>query len=723
MIKKFTVFLCFLFLLAFSVQGEVIYFKGGSQIIGKNLDIYEDKDSKLDFKTILNVKDFKASEVDVPNEGLSNSSYWLKFSIHNTTRKPNLYLELAYPLIHACELYTSKDGKTSLRVYTENDDFETRDIAHQNLVFPVTIKQGTTASFYLKISGFNQVVLPLMIRDEPNFFQSSLVGETINGIFSGIIIVMILYNLFIFFSTKDRSYLFYVLYILCIGLAQTTLTGYAYKYLWPGAPHFNSQAAILFSALSGIFAVFFIKHFLSIREKWPKGELLLNIIIVLYTIGALLNLLGFESLSYRAMDISGAYGTIATILVAVRLSRANYRPAKFFLIAWSMFLIGLILFVLRNINILPYNLLTSYTMQTGSILEVILLSFALADKINILKKEREASQEEALRVSKENEKIIREQNVSLENKVNERTVELSNKNEKLNEALTQLKDAQTQLIESEKMVSLGQLTAGIAHEINNPINFVSSNVRPLRRDIEDVMAVLTAYESVAEETSIESIGRGFEEVNRLKEELDINYIKDELDTLLNGMEDGAKRTVEIVKGLKIFSRIDEADLNLVNINEGMDSTLVILNYQLGSEIRLVKNLGSLPSVECYPGKINQVFMNILTNAIYALKQHPKENWTPTIWVTTKLKDDKNVSISIKDNGIGIPTELKTKIFDPFFTTKQVGEGTGLGLSIVFKIIEVHDGTIDVISEEGEGTEFIITLPIIKKKRPIPELNE
>ncbi|MCF2502226.1 ATP-binding protein [Dyadobacter sp. CY107] len=717
-----------IFTILFLLSAQLVYgipvnFYQGSQMIGKHVEIFEDATNTRSFEQVVQEKNFVQSTDDTPNMGLSQSTFWIRFSIANKSASSLLYLELAHPLIHTCELFEITGNKISTEKYLENADFGDRNIKHQNLVFDLDIRPGQQKNYYLKVKGFNQVILPLIIRDQENFFEAAQIGETINGIFSGIIIVMVLYNIFIYFSTRDKSYLFYVLYVLSVGLAQTALTGYGFKYLWPYAPQFNSIATIYFSGFAGIFAMLFVKNFLQLKEKWPPGVIILNVIIVLYSSTGLLNLLGFELLSFRAVDVSGGIGAIGLFIIGFKLSKEDYRPAKLFLIAWTIFLFGLFLLVLRNINILPYNFLTTYTMQFGSIAEVVLLSIALADKINIFKKEREESQAEALKVSLENEKIIMEQNTFLEKSVNERTAELQYANTELNVTLTKLKDTQTQLLDSEKMASLGQLTAGIAHEINNPINFVSSNIRPLRRDIDDVLEILDSYDGIQDVDSIDGLQVKIREIEKLKEDLDLDYIKTELGTLLKGMEDGASRTVEIVKGLKIFSRVDESDLNVVNINDGIESTLIILNYQMGNSITLVKELGNIPSIECFAGKLNQVFMNILNNSIYALLKQKNDNKTPTIWVRSWLKDPENIAISIRDNGPGMPPEVRAKIFEPFFTTKQVGDGTGLGLSIVFKIIAVHSGNIQVNTEVGQGTEFLITLPVKQKARPIQEFNE
>jgi signal transduction histidine kinase len=712
-----------LLLVSISVNAGEVVFKGSDTNIGKDVYILEDTSSSMTLIDAMRSHKFVESDDETPNFGLTNSSFWIRIDLRNETSDPNIFLELGYPRIEYCTLYSPEKNQYIPEVISWNDPFSKRMVQHQNIVFKLDIEPGNAKTYYLKIRGSEQIVVPLIVRSELGFFEFSFKNELISGLHVGVLVVMMLYNFFVYFSIRERSYLYYVLYILFIGLTQTTITGYTFKFLWPSIPALNQYTIIIFPALAGIFAILFFQNFLHSRERSVALHRVLSGIIVVYLVAIVFNLIGLDRVSYRIIDVSAVSASLLALVVAIQLSFQNYRPAKFYLVAWSIFLVGIILYTLRNLNILPYNIFTNYTMQAGTALEVILLSFALADKINIFKQEKEASQAQALRISMENEKMILEQNAFLEKSVNERTAELQQANADLNLAMTQLKDAQTQLIDSEKMASLGQLTAGIAHEINNPINFVSSNIRPLRRDISDVLEILDSYEGIREVHTVEDLEEKVGEIEQLKNELDLEYLKTELETLLKGMEDGAARTVEIVKGLKIFSRVDEADLNLVNVNEGIESTLIILNYQMGNAITLVRELGTIPSVECYAGKLNQVFMNILTNAIYALLKDKQEDKVPTIWVKTWLRDPENVTISIRDNGPGMSPEVKAKIFEPFFTTKQVGDGTGLGLSIVFKIIEVHSGSIQVNTELGKGTEFLITLPVKKKLRPIPDLNE
>jgi signal transduction histidine kinase len=292
----------------------------------------------------------------------------------------------------------------------------------------------------------------------------------------------------------------------------------------------------------------------------------------------------------------------------------------------------------------------------------------------------------------------------LERKVTERTVELEKANVEINLALNNLKETQAQLVDAEKMASLGQLTAGIAHEINNPINFVSANVKPLKLDVEDILSVIKKYEELEGSKNLE---KDLLAIQEYKNSIDLEYVKEEVDILLSGIEDGAKRTAEIVTGLKNFSRLDETDIKQANINEGIESTLVLLKNLLTPNIKVIKELGDLPLIECLPGKLNQVFMNLFSNALYAIKKKGLE-FDQFLKITT-LETADNIILVVEDSGIGMSEQVKHKIFEPFFTTKDVGEGTGLGMSIVFKIIETHQAKIEVESTEGVGTKISIIL--------------
>jgi len=281
-------------------------------------------------------------------------------------------------------------------------------------------------------------------------------------------------------------------------------------------------------------------------------------------------------------------------------------------------------------------------------------------------------------------------------------VDMQKQKRELELTVENLKLAQSQLVQSEKMASVGVLTAGIAHELNNPINFMSGNVHPLQLDLEEVFALLEKYEQTI---SKNDLGSYFTELHELKDEMDFSYLIQEIYSLLKGIEEGARRSSEIIKGLRSFSRLDDEASQIYDIHEGIDSSLVLLqNKIIDKKIVVRKDYGDFEGVECFPSKLNQVIMNILTNSLQAMEADRGELFIQTVSSALGIK------IIIKDNGKGMQPEVKEHIFDPFFTTKEVGQGTGLGLSISYGIIEKHNGNIDVISEPGKGTEFIISLP-------------
>ncbi len=281
--------------------------------------------------------------------------------------------------------------------------------------------------------------------------------------------------------------------------------------------------------------------------------------------------------------------------------KKHFKPAGYYLVAWSVLLFGVILFIMKDYSIIPYNNFTIYLLQITSSIEVMLLSFALADKINFFKKENEVAQAQALNASLENQKLIKEQNIVLEKRVQERTEELQSANSTLNVALTNLKDTQSQLVDAEKMAALGQLTAGIAHEINNPINFVTSNIKPLELDIKDLKEIITRYEEI---DFSKDIKEQIDEIESFKQQIDLDFVNNEITSLLSGISEGAKRTAEIIRSLRNFSRVDETDMKPIDLNEGLQSTLVLVRNNIPDNLTVVREFGNLPKVECQPGKIN-----------------------------------------------------------------------------------------------------------------------
>ncbi|MHC5769718.1 MAG: PAS domain-containing sensor histidine kinase [Nostoc sp.] len=317
------------------------------------------------------------------------------------------------------------------------------------------------------------------------------------------------------------------------------------------------------------------------------------------------------------------------------------------------------------------------------------------------------------------EALLKQTNEQLEARVEQRNIELIQANHDLKVTLKKLKYTQAQLVQTEKMSSLRQLVAGIAHEINNPVNFIYANLNYASEYTKVLLKILQLYQQTYPVPSLQ--------IQEAIVTCDLDFIQKDLGKLLESMQVGSDRIREIVLLLRNFARLDEADIKNADIHAGINHTITLLSHRFQSEsgnlvIQIIKNYGVIPYVKCYPAQMNQVFMNILNNAIYALNEaianlsisqnSQFQTFSPTIWISTEIVDETWLNIRIKNNGLGIQESVVSKIFDPFFTTKPVGKGTGLGLFISYQIVvEMHQGKLTCTSKTSQETEFCIQIPI------------
>lgn len=610
--------------------------------------------------------------------------------------------------------------------------------------FGVLLPSGKVVAVYARME--NEYPFPMIfsftIDEAKNYWKIKYFEpDRFLTFFLGALLIMIFYNALLFITAREKAYLLYVFYMVVMFLINF-LDSRFYLKLIPALGEYPEEVYYISNACGQAISVIYLtfsRNFIPLAECAPR----FNAVFKWWSISRLASIPIIILLAFGSPRLNLIYPAIVldimmAILNLVVVYRTRQKVALYFVMGGAVLIIGASLTVLELFNVLLFGEHThSIPLQIGILCELVIFSIGLGVKVKKSEADRRLAERQLLNQLLENEKLQTQVNRELEDKVHERTTEIerrnkeimkqnvllvgqkeelqvqaeainkaneivNEKNEALKVSLEKLKIAQAELVQSEKMASLGQLTAGIAHEINNPINFVSANVRPIKNDFAEIENLFNMYRRLH---TLQDCRAELLKTENYAKKIDADYLFEEITLLLNGIEEGAYRTQEIVLGLRNFSRLEENNFKPANIHGGLDSTLMLIMGKIKNRVSIVRDYDeAMPSIECFPGKINQVFMNVLTNALQAIPGKGE------IIITTRVYQDV-IKISIKDNGEGMSPEVKEKIFEPFFTTKEIGKGTGLGLSISYGIIEDHHGKIEVQSEEGNGAEFIITLPL------------
>ncbi|WP_162944896.1 sensor histidine kinase [Flavisolibacter nicotianae] len=661
----------------------------------------EDKDGRLTVSDFIYGKQpgsFQRNGKEDISFGVTPSFFWLRSDIRNATDS-DLLLELASTALTDIAAYSVVDNTIVKQYHAGNwQPFQQRVVKSVNYLFPLSIPTGKTATVYLRVMHYRGTQFPLRAGTLNAFYIKDAKMNLAMGIYIGFMLVMILYNLFIYFTLRDRSYLYYVAYTFMMAFFNAHLSGYVFRFAYPSWTAPNRYEDVI-AALVAISGILFAANFLNTRKNVPFFHRLFMGLLGSYVviIGIVLSgqlLLGTVVLEFTSLVLVGSF-----FVAAYQTLRKGYSPAKFFLIAWSLLLLSVAVYILKDYKILPYTALTASSLQIGSAVEALLLSLALADKINVYKKETMAAQAEALHSLEENRKLITEQNVLLEKRVEERTKEWKQANRELVTALRNLKETQAQLVQKEKMASLGELTAGIAHEIQNPLNFVNNFSEVSNELTEEIRGEVTSGQT--------------EKAAGLLTELKGNLDK----ILFHG-----KRADSIVKGMLHHSHLGTGKREATDINALVEEHLHLAYHALRAK---QKNLTvilethfdeSVGRLEVVPQDLGRVLVNLFNNAFYSVQEKKKrlqDTYQPVVSVYTRKKGDA-VAIGVRDNGTGMSPNVKEKIYQPFFTTKPAGEGTGLGLSLSYDIVtKQHGGSLRVETKEGQFAEFTVELPVKK----------
>jgi signal transduction histidine kinase len=701
-------YLIFLNAMAFAYEADTLAIGNNQSVRLTNNYFYELEDAKgmLSIGDVLKSNGFHACKVPIPVLNFTKPATWIRFNLQNNDDEPYVFISTGPVVIDTFDLYyvDKQDLKVRhLSINTQQDKLGSQSFTY----IRCPIEQGGSETIYLHVKSKSSTIIPISIYSEAAFFKNRSTENIISGAFIGILVVSILYNLLLFFIVGDRSYLYYAFLIICMGLAQALLRGYVNYYIGDKA-FLNYYVIPVTRVCFGFTILLFANEFLQLKTNLKNRYKYYMLFYIVYVVVLGIVFIGYTAFAYILITVNLITIASTLLVIAFYLYKNGFKPAKLFMFGSLLFLAATLISVSRSNNLIPYNAFTANVTPLSLVIGIVLFSAALAAKINFYRDETIGLQNFAISVARENERLTTQQNILLENKVKERTIELINANKDLSRIIDNLKSTQHQLVDTEKMASLGRLTAGVAHEINNPINFVSSNIIPLRLDFDELFTLVDKYQSVINQPGD---ARLIQDVTEYRQSVDPDFIKNEINTLLNGIEEGAKRTTEIVKSLFTFSSTDELVLKKLDINKAILANLLILRSTIPWYIQVKTQLNDIEPLNCYAGKINQMFINLIANAIHAIKAKDQQEEETITIITQDLKG--YISIEITDTGTGMTDEVKERIFEPFFTTKKVGEGTGLGLSIVFGIIEKHHGSINVISSPGRGTTFIILLPKIK----------
>lgn len=682
-----------------------ISFTAGSTL-SQNLlwKIVHDPNDQLEVSSVLE----EMSLIEGSADQIFNFSYtlhpvWFSTVIQEEIEQ-NLFIE--NPTIGNIDFYIFKKGELIKEVKTGNYlPVSTRETNHPGFIFKIPPSEEKL-TILLKVSSLDPLIVPISIQNKNTLENYLFKHEIIGLIVTGILISLIFLYLIIFLSLKDISYSLYLIYAFFILFTILRLNGYTSFWLWPEDPIFNRYPAIM-QAIPSIAAALFAVYYLRIKKYFPYSYKFILVLIGLQFFVILLSLSGYKKAVLVSETIALIYIPSITIISGIILFKKKYSPAFYFLTSSVFLFIGSVTYVLINYNLIETtNIFFRNSIQIGIALEMAFLAIGISKRIESLRKDY-------FNVQKENLRILEEKEEQLQREVLEKTKDLALKNKKLRETIEELKSTQFQLVKAEKLASIGVLTAGIAHEINNPINYIQGGAKSIKSNIEEIISLdkLLGFsiEQISEYISkglltYDIISKILDKIHKQKLELDYDHLLSETYDLLDNIQIGANKTSEIVAGLQSISRIDDDIFYKGNLIKDLNTALSLVK-QRTANISINTSFDKLPEIEYAPGKMTQVFLILLNNSIDAI------NYSGSISINASIIDEFHIKIIFNDNGEGIADEVKDKVFDPFFTTKSIGAGTGIGLSIAKSIIENHHGKISFDSILGRGTTFTIELPI------------
>lgn len=670
---KYRFFILFLFINVALIRSQpLIHCQSPDTIfmVGHQCLLKADRSSVLDIKDVVSGEGFYPSLSErLFMGGDSSECYWMKYTTHNTTDE-KIFLELMFPLIDTAIMYTVEEGQiTQQQISGSFFPFSQRAFTANNIIFSIKPSEKPVTYFVrVKVTGYSSV--KTRIGTYSAFIREYHHDDLIQGIFMGLIVVFLSYNLFIFFKFRDSFYLLYCLYLFCVSGYVFRHSGFIFQFIFPNTPQYNGVAMVL-TGLGGLFGAIFSMRFLETRQSMPIVHRILLFLSVLYIIDLVASIIGMESLSIAVSRITMPLGALTVVTGAIMRWRQGHSTALIYLLGWLALTTGLIVYLFEDKGILPYNDWTAYALHLGLGLEATILSFAIAHRFSLMQKDKDEALQKMYDALADNKTLIDERYRILEAKVEERTSALNASSAKLQEYAQQLEKSNKELTEFAHIAS---------HDLKAPLR------------------------------GIVSFAQLFERKNKTKfDDLDLEYF--------NFIKTNASQSVRLIDDLLNYAKIDKNLGDPVDVDMTCSVEVAKMNLRAVIEDKNADIIcDNLPIVVGHSSLFSQLLQNLIGNGLKYNK-----SLKPIIQIGMTQSGTNDCVFWVKDNGIGIAPQHQPKVFAMFHRLHGQTEydGTGIGLAFCSRIVEAYGGRIWLESEVGIGSTFFFTLPkaqISTKKR-------
>ena len=651
------------------------------QPLGLHLDYLEDPSRKMTIADVTSsavAQRFVASTREAPGFGFTPSAYWVRFTIEDRRAVPSdLFVEIDYPLVDSIELFTPRaDGGYDLQSGGDYMPFRARTIDYRNVVFPLASADGAPRTYYMRFVTTSSMNMPVVLLTERELVQMMTVEYLLLGIYYGAIVVMIVYNLMVYFSVRDKSFLHFVVYLATWGLSMLELNGLAFQYLWPNSIWWanNTLPILLLASISS--TSWFTRSYLKTWSVTPRLDGYLRGLTAVGVV-AMVTLFGGYAIAIQVATVLAIACVVPVTIAGVICMRRNVRAAVYFNLAWAFFLLGVILFAFKSLGLLPNSFLTNWSIQIGAFQVAVLFSLGLGDRINTIRKERYHHQQEALKSQRLLVEALRRTERELEELVVARTVELQTKNTELERKKGELLVAKDAAEAANQAKST--FLANMSHELRTPLNAIIGYSEMLQEEAEDL----------GQEDFVPDLKK-------------INFAGKHLLSLINAVLDLSK-----IEAGRMDLYLETLDVNRL-VHDAV--SVVQPMFDKSANTLVVRANGDLGSMHADGTKVREALINLLSNACKFTQVGEI-----ALDVTRRGGDGGDwIAFRVTDTGIGMSAEQIARLFQPFTqadasTTRKYG-GTGLGLAISRRFCQLMGGDITVESEVGRGSVFTIELP-------------